>query len=324
MSNFKYTYVTPQKDERDFVFGTENINASSLSLNSSQINYRIPASSIRIENQSSIGSCTAFAFTTCFEHLVFLLCQDSEFEASPLFNYKQSLILDSVDLSSGNDPGTSLRSAASNGRLCGVPRDTTWPYSLANFSSIPSQAAYDEAFMLSRMFTYFEVNRSRDVMKYVLGDLNFMVMIGFSVFPSYESQSVGQSGNIPVPTDAEIKSGSIGGHAVPIIGWDDDLQVYIIANSYGTTWGNSGYGTLPYAYFENKNLVSEAKLLYPTPDFIEKYTNFKRNIGLRSNPLPSSSMNDKNNFTLYIQLGVGILMLCLIVTLFMTLFKRLR
>ena len=37
-----------------------------------------------------------------------------------------------------------------------------------------------------------------------------------------------------------------GGHAVTLIGWDDDKQAWLIKNSWGTDWGYDGYGWLKY------------------------------------------------------------------------------
>jgi len=36
------------------------------------------------------------------------------------------------------------------------------------------------------------------------------------------------------------------GHAVAIVGWDDNIQCWIIKNSWGTIWGDNGYGLFKY------------------------------------------------------------------------------
>ena len=38
------------------------------------------------------------------------------------------------------------------------------------------------------------------------------------------------------------------GHAVVIVGYDDDMSCYFIRNSWGEDWGNSGHGYLPYEF----------------------------------------------------------------------------
>ena len=40
-----------------------------------------------------------------------------------------------------------------------------------------------------------------------------------------------------------------GGHAVTIVGYDDDKKEFKIQNSWGTRWGKNGYTTLKYDEF---------------------------------------------------------------------------
>ena len=45
----------------------------------------------------------------------------------------------------------------------------------------------------------------------------------------------------------------IGGHAVLFVGYDDSKSVFKFKNSWGQSWGENGYGFLPYSYvLENK------------------------------------------------------------------------
>ncbi len=53
------------------------------------------------------------------------------------------------------------------------------------------------------------------------------------------------------------KDYAVGGHCVLITGYNDFTRKYEILNSWGTTWGNLGYGTLPYAYVENPNYATD-------------------------------------------------------------------
>jgi C1A family cysteine protease len=81
-------------------------------------------------------------------------------------------------------------------------------------------------------------------------------MFGFTVYSSYTQAS--QSGKIPFPAAGE---GVVGGHAVDAVGYDDNKQIknanagattttgaLLIRNSWGTGWGQQGYGWLPYDY----------------------------------------------------------------------------
>jgi C1A family cysteine protease len=313
-----YNYRAPdvtQADPRDYVFGEAQINASAMTTNSSLSLYQLTG--LRVESQSVLGSCTSQGSTTSFEDLVYLLTGDLTFQASAMFNYTQSRILDGTELT--EDPGTTLRSAFGNMRLAGVCRDTTWAYTRANFSLTPSPEAYEEAAMLARMFTYFEVNRKQSVLKYIIGDLGYTVVIGFVVYPSFTTSAVDESGDIPMPSDTEIATGSDLGHVLTIVGWDDAKKVYIVMNSYGKDWGNGGgYGTLPYAYFENTDLTPEAKLMLPSEDFVQKYDRFKKFVLARQTPAlvvnnPNSVKAEERDINVISWRNIFILLLVMLV-----------
>ena len=67
----------------------------------------------------------------------------------------------------------------------------------------------------------------------------------------------GSTGKIPFPCQGER---ILGGHAIVAIGFDDAMKIrnsicgkettgaLLIRNSWGTGWGDSGYGWLPYEY----------------------------------------------------------------------------
>jgi C1A family cysteine protease len=77
---------------------------------------------------------------------------------------------------------------------------------------------------------------------------------GFTVYESFESQQVAQTGNAPMPQPGEQV---LGGHAVLAVGYDDANQWFIVRNSWGTAWGMKGYFTLPYAYLTGSGLASD-------------------------------------------------------------------
>jgi C1A family cysteine protease len=81
-------------------------------------------------------------------------------------------------------------------------------------------------------------------------------MFGFSVYSSIDQ--AGKTGKIPFPVKGEKL---LGGHAVMAVGYDDRMKIQnespggpettgavLIRNSWGTKWGDRGYGWLPYEY----------------------------------------------------------------------------
>ncbi len=271
MSKIKqYDYLKPQPDSRDYTFSESDISATASTLSN---NRKLPLFLLpvyRIENQSEIGLCTGVSSTNTFENLVYRLVGDFTFQASYLYNYTMSRSFDSQDLSEDN--GATLRTAYGNMKMGGICRDVVWPFTHANVQLYPSARAIKEANLLSNMFVYFEVSRVRRVMKYIIGDLGFMIGIGFRVFPSFQSESVQKTGIIPMPNSSESE---IGGHSCALYGFNDELQVYYVLNSYGKDWGNGGTGTIPYAYIESQDLTNEVKLMYPVDDFVQKYERFQ-------------------------------------------------
>jgi C1A family cysteine protease len=101
--------------------------------------------------------------------------------------------------------------------------------------------------------------RSTDRHETVTGDIvldnvkhalqgGFPVIFGFTVY-----NSINNAPDIPYPRRGDKVSG---GHAIMAVGYDDnhrtaageDEPSLIIRNSWGTGWGDGGYGYLPYRY----------------------------------------------------------------------------
>lgn len=72
-------------------------------------------------------------------------------------------------------------------------------------------------------------------------------MVSFLCFESTNCLTAQTTGIIPLPEpDEDI----VGGHAVCITEYSTANQWFKFKNSYGVGWGDSGYGYLPFKYFE--------------------------------------------------------------------------
>jgi C1A family cysteine protease len=127
-----------------------------------------------------------------------------------------------------------------------------WPYDIAKFRDKPPAKCYTEA-----------VKHKAVLYKRLLHDLNqlkgclasgYPFVFGFTVYESFESQQVAQTGQVPMPTSHEKV---LGGHAVLAVGYDDAQQRFIVRNSWGTHWGMQGYFTMPYLYLLNSHLSDD-------------------------------------------------------------------
>lgn len=209
-----------------------------------------------IENQGSLGSCTANAgvgMVEYFERRSF----GKHIDTSRLFLYKATRNL----LHWTGDTGAFLRSTMEALVLFGVPPEEYWPYVVADFDKEPSAFCYSFA-QNYQAITYYRLDplgTPKDVLltrikTYLAARLPSM--FGFTVYSSIAQATT--SGKIPFPTPGEKV---LGGHAIVAIGYDDSLKIkntnpgstettgaLLIRNSWGTGWGASGYGWLPYEY----------------------------------------------------------------------------
>jgi uncharacterized protein YvpB len=85
----------------------------------------------------------------------------------------------------------------------------------------------------------------------------FPVVMGFTVYDSFEYDLNNTTGMMPYPNTASEQV--LGGHAVTIVGYNDNLNGgrFIVRNSWGTSWGDGGYFYMPYQVVANKNMSSD-------------------------------------------------------------------
>lgn len=209
-----------------------------------------------VENQGSIGSCTAHAgigMAEYFERRAF----GKHLDASRLFLYKVTRNM----LGWTGDTGAYLRTTMGAMSIFGCPPESYWPYVIAKYDQEPSAFlyAYAQAF---QALQFYRLDPSGTTKANVLASLKshltagLPAMFGFTCYSSLYSAS-GNAGNIPFPAPSE---NVVGGHAVMAVGYDDDKSItnvinnkktkgaILIRNSWGIGWGDQGYGWLPYDY----------------------------------------------------------------------------
>lgn len=212
-----------------------------------------------IEDQGSIGSCTAHAgvgMVEYFERRSF----GKHIDASRLFLYKVTRNM----LHWTGDTGAFLRTTMGAMVLFGVPPEEYWPYKIADYEKEPTPFCYVYA-QNYQAINYYRLDAPGVTKAALLNRVKTNLaaglpsMFGFTVYSSYTQSN--STGKIPYPTTGEK---IIGGHAVMAVGYDDNLKIknthtgatetkgaLLIRNSWGTGWGDSGYGWLPYDYIKS-------------------------------------------------------------------------
>ncbi|MPV48822.1 cysteine protease [Pseudactinotalea sp. HY160] len=208
-----------------------------------------------IEDQGALGSCTANAGVGMLEYFQ-RRANGDHLDGSRLFLYKATRDF----LGMSGDTGAFLRSAMGAMRLFGVCPEPYWPYDEDAYDDEPPAFCYSFAKEYAAL-TYYRLDPAGIDAARILENVrtqlaaNLPSMFGFTVYASI--RDVGDTGEIPVPAPRESVAG---GHAVMAVGYDDGKQVthpttgesttgaLLIRNSWGTGWGDAGYGWLPYGY----------------------------------------------------------------------------
>jgi C1A family cysteine protease len=69
------------------------------------------------------------------------------------------------------------------------------------------------------------------------------ITVGFTVYESFMSDQVANTGIMPIPKPGEQVQG---GHEVLCLGYDAPSKLAIIQNSWGDSWGQKGYFMMPF------------------------------------------------------------------------------
>jgi len=251
---YKFGWLPDVPDRRDIPFSTV---------------FRVPAKvpakiDLRggcspIEQQGNLGSCTAQALVGGLEFL------ELQAETSKIGNRQSKIKNSFADLSRlfvyynereamdtvMEDSGAMLRTGIKVLKKLGVCRESIWPYKITRFTEKPSANCYREA--ENHQVTAYQRLHTLAEMKACLA-MGLPFVFGFAVYEHVMTESVRKSGIIRLPRQNERM---IGGHAVMAVGYDNAKKTLLFRNSWGTEWGKSGYGSLPYDYPESRELSDD-------------------------------------------------------------------
>eukprot|EP00455_Lapot_gusevi_P048265 TRINITY_DN6640_c0_g4_i4.p1 TRINITY_DN6640_c0_g4~~TRINITY_DN6640_c0_g4_i4.p1 ORF type:complete len:443 (-),score=92.38 TRINITY_DN6640_c0_g4_i4:57-1304(-) len=147
-------------------------------------------------------------------------------------------------------------------RRFGVCLSSTWPYDARKFSTRPPDHAWEEAKKNLELHADEIVSlHSFDEMKACLREGRPFNVDGNLCGDAY-SRRVAATGLVPLPRPNEVISRTTNEHSLMVVGYDDEKQVLIFQNSWGKTWGDGGFGYLPYHYF-NLGLWRDAYTYIP-------------------------------------------------------------
>ena len=212
---------------------------------------RMPA----VYDQGQLGSCTANMGAGLLEFAL-LKYGFPDFTPSRLFIYYNERVIggDTAD-----DTGAQCRDALTVLHNLGACPETEWPYDVSQFAVRPSDQAYQDA-KKTIATAYLAVDQTLDACRSALA-CGYPVGFGFTVYSSFESQAVADTGIMPMPG---LFESVLGGHAVIRVGYYDNAVLpvtlpngamlnphdsggyWIVRNSWSDQWGDKGHYYAPY------------------------------------------------------------------------------
>jgi C1A family cysteine protease len=260
-------WLPPVPDLRDYSVNHPDIKAAAGKLGLKAAAPKVPSSvDLRkwcspIENQQNLGSCSAHAGMGVVEYFE-RRANNNYIQGSRRFLYKTTRDLMNVT----GDTGAWLRNVMGALCTCGVPNEKYWPYDIPNFDIEPPAFVYAVAdnYKALKYFCHDPQGANippatvlATVKQYIAAGIPSM--FGFWGFASFNDSDV--KGGIPYPCSGETAQW---GHAIVAVGYDDAKKIkntrcntqttgaLLIRNSWGDTWGDNGYGWMPYEYAMNK------------------------------------------------------------------------
>lgn len=201
-------------------------------------------------NQGAQGSCVAWATgyaLRSYQHHIRSRASlvtnghiDSSRVFSPAFIYNQ--------INNGRDAGSLFSDALQLMQTRGVAPLQYMPYSQNDYTSMPSQTALAVA-QNYRIAFWKQVSVNEPIELKSQLNAGYPIIIGATIDQGFDNAGKGFVWN-------QVTGKQLGGHAMLVIGYDDDRNAFRVLNSWGTSWGDGGYYWLDYNLFPR--VVNEA------------------------------------------------------------------
>jgi C1A family cysteine protease len=195
-------------------------------------------------DQYELSSCTSFAVGNGLRESLMAKRGEARVALSPLFLYYETR---KVRGNIEQDTGATITDAMKAIAIAGDAPEAAWPYDTMKFDQQPPAEAAKAAARY-KLTTGVQLKGLEDMKKALAKGQP--VVFGMVLFNTF--QNIGPDGMLPMPQVGDV---FVGGHAVEVVGYDNQKKVLIIKNSYGTEFGDHGYFYMPYAYVTPENVM---------------------------------------------------------------------
>jgi C1A family cysteine protease len=208
----------------------------------SSLDYRDSNGVSAVKDQKKCGACWAFAMTGGLESNAML-----SGAASGSVSYSEQVLLSCGGVGTCN--GGTLD--ADFLQSTGLPPESYYPYTGTDGSCASARAGWQNA--TYKIGDWGSVSASASSIKAALvkyGPLPTAFMV-YADFMNYKSGVY-----------SYVSGKKLGGHAVLIVGYNDDEQYFIVKNSWGTGWGEGGFFRISYDEMTTKTQFGMSTIAY--------------------------------------------------------------
>jgi len=235
----KFHWVPDKIDKRDFRYKPTATRVAST------VDLRPHCTAV--ENQGTLGSCTGQAIAGAIELLNKRNKKSTDVSRLYIYYYER-LLIGTVNY----DSGAYIRDGIKATNKYGAPLEVYWPYNIQKFRVPPSKPAVLDG--AKRKVTLYEkINDFNGCLDALTN--GYPITVGYYVYSSFMNQQVSKTGVMPYPDPS--KEYFLGGHAVLLVGYSMQRQVFIARNSWGSNWGDKGYFYMPFDVIKNTNMSSD-------------------------------------------------------------------
>lgn len=196
-----------------------------------------------VGDQGDYGSCVGWAAVRGLREWMFQKKTGKKVRLSIRFVWMAAKETDHFEINSFvANAGTSLKTAFKVLKKYGVPEVRLYKddQELIFFRSLKEKRNFFYNASKYRIFNYYMLT-TNEMRKFHLAKIGPFVI---TVPIDKTWQGVGTDGIIP----DESKGPTIGGHALLVVGYDDDKKLFKFKNSWGKAWGKKGFGYFSYNY----------------------------------------------------------------------------
>lgn len=198
-----------------------------------------------ILDQGQTNSCVAHATARNVQYL--LRAQGVlDFVPSRMFIYWNAR---AIIGETKKDEGCEIRDAFNVITDAGVPPEKEWPFHESFLFKRPTNRVFKDAMQHVALVRQSVPQKLDHLLSCLTHRLP--VVFGASVFNFWDDPP---AGIIKLPSQGDKPQG---GHAILLTGWLPESKRFVFANSWGDTWGNDGYGTIPADYVLDPDLASD-------------------------------------------------------------------